>query len=273
MNKAVVVKNVASLMLEPRQDSPVADEVLHGMVLRVGQQENGEWQYAETHYGYQGYIREEAILVDETLSNLWEKKRPYVIIHPFADVLAEPKYASRTLLTLTKGGGLLETGIYEDKWEKVLLPDETVGWIRKGVAAQIERLPIKTQEDLLRSRIVETAMGYMGTQYRWGGKSPLGIDCSGLVSMAYMLNGYLIPRDADIQQQYLRPIERAQAKAGDLFFFPGHVALCIEEDRYIHATGREGWVLVNSFNPQHKDYREDLDKACCGTGTLFGMEV
>jgi beta-lactamase class A len=113
----------------------------------------------------------------------------------------------------------------------------------------------------------------MDTQYRWGGKSHFGIDCSGLSSMAYMMNGLLIPRDGDQQQEYLKSINREEAKPGDLVFFPGHVAVYIGKGQYVHSTGREGYTLINSFNKGHEDYREDLDNIYTGTGTIFGMEV
>ena len=67
---------------------------------------------------------------------------------------------------------------------------------------------------------------YLGAQYRWGGKTPLGIDCSGIVSMAYLLNGVTIYRAAAIKSGFaLHEISLEAAKPGDLLFFPGHVAM------------------------------------------------
>lgn len=271
MDRAVVIKNVAPLRSKPHIESELADEVLHGMILELKNKENEEWYYIRTHYDYCGYIQKHDILIDSEKTKAWQKE-DYIIWKLLADVMAEPQYNSATIAMLTRGGIIERTGIIQDKWEKIGLAEGHFGWIRTGFARKANKLSIVNNEEQLRVNIVNTAMDYLNTQYRWGGKSPLGIDCSGLASIAYFLNGITIPRDADLQKNYLRPIRREDAKTGDLFFFPGHVAVCIGADRYVHATGREGCVLINSFNPDSKEYREDLDKNQTGTGTIFGME-
>ena len=66
---------------------------------------------------------------------------------------------------------------------------------------------------------------YLGTEYRWGGKSGRGIDCSGLVSSAYMQCGVLIYRDARIVEGWpMHQIPFADKKRGDALYFPGHIA-------------------------------------------------
>lgn len=270
--KAIVKKAIGSLKLHPSYDSEVADEVLYGMVVEIDREEDENWLFVKTHYDYKGYMNKQDIIVDDVCAHNWEKSAKHAITHSIVDVMAEPKYGSYSIVTLTKGAILEATGVFEEKWEKVLLADGKEGWIRKGFANKINKLSMEKDEEKLRNNIVKTALEYMNTQYRWGGKSPMGIDCSGLASMSYMCNGYVIPRDADIQQEYLNPIDRKATKPGDLVFFPGHVALCIGDDKYVHATGREGYVLLNSFNPKHQEYREDLDKSCTGAGTLLGMK-
>jgi gamma-D-glutamyl-L-lysine dipeptidyl-peptidase len=272
MESALVLKNVASVNLKPNLNSELADEVLHGMVLEIVDKKDDPWYKIRTQYDYYGYVHKNDLLIDSLEVSKWHKES-YAILRLTVDVMAEAKYASRVVTTLTRGCLIKHTGVFEDKWEKIGLADGSWGWIRAGFASAIEKLSTKTDEEELRKRIVIMALDYIDTQYRWGGKSHFGIDCSGLASMVYMMNGFFIPRDGNQQQEYLKPIDREEAKPGDLFFFPGHVAVCIGEGRYVHATGREGYTLINSFNKGSEDYREDLDKIQTGTGTIFGMEV
>ena len=104
---------------------------------------------------------------------------------------------------------------------------------------------IPLDEEKFRENVVKTAKLYLGTQYRWAGKTPQGIDCSGLCSMAYMLNGVYIYRDASIEEQYpVKEIVSAEEwsedpmkalsklKPGDLIYFKGHIATV----SYTHLT-------------------------------------
>ena len=100
--------------------------------------------------------------------------------------------------------------------------------------------------DKIRSRkdIIETARLYLNTPYLWGGKTPFGIDCSGLSQMVYKINGYNIPRDAKDQVKLgidLGFIE--ESKEGDLAFFDNeegeiiHVGILLKNNYIIHASG------------------------------------
>lgn len=102
------------------------------------------------------------------------------------------------------------------------------------------------EEEVLRKKLTDSAREFLGTQYRWGGKSSQGIDCSGLVFMSYLDHGILLYRDAQILTEYpVKEISREQLKKGDLLFFPGHVAMYLGAEKYIHATGYVKTPLCN----------------------------
>ena len=127
-------------------------------------------------------------------------------------------------------------------------------------------------EEAFRESIVQTAYSYLGTQYRWGGKTACGIDCSGLAFMSYFRNGILIWRDAAIKEGYpVHEIPIEQAKPGDLLFFPGHVAIYLGNGKIIHATGHpeSSCVTVNSLWEGEPGYREDLKNSLCAAGSIF----
>jgi peptidoglycan DL-endopeptidase CwlO len=108
----------------------------------------------------------------------------------------------------------------------------------------------------LGERAVRVAEGYIGVPYVWGGESPSGFDCSGLVQYVYGRLGVALPRTSYAQYAAGRHVTRAQLRPGDLVFFDGagHVGIYAGGGRFIHAphTGTRvqigelsGWYLAN----------------------------
>lgn len=105
-----------------------------------------------------------------------------------------------------------------------------------------------------KEKLIDSALMYLNSPYLWGGRSPFGIDCSGLTQMVYRLQGINLPRDAYQQAEIgttLRYLEKSEA--GDLAFFDDndgniiHVGIIMGNNHIIHASGR---VRIDTIDQQ-----------------------
>jgi len=101
----------------------------------------------------------------------------------------------------------------------------------------------------LGARAVRIAAEEIGAPYRYGGMSPGGFDCSGLVAYVYGRLGVDLPHNAAAQYSYGHPVSRRQLRPGDLVFFHGlgHVGLYIGRGRIIHAPRSGERVEIQSL--------------------------
>ena len=98
--------------------------------------------------------------------------------------------------------------------------------------------------------VVGVAMQYLGVPYVWGGASPGGFDCSGLVMFVYAQMGVSLPHHAADQYNYGTPVSRDQLEPGDLVFFDGlgHVGIYIGGGEFVHAPHTGDVVKISSLN-------------------------
>ena len=90
---------------------------------------------------------------------------------------------------------------------------------------------------------------FLKTKYVWGGKTYKGIDCSAILQLLYYYNNKFYPRDTNDQLKYSKSIiRRKKFKKGDIIFWKGHVAICIDARKLIHAYGPEKKVIIMSIN-------------------------
>ena len=120
----------------------------------------------------------------------------------------------------------------------------------------------------VRKFIIDQALKYFNAPYLWGGRSPLGIDCSGLAQIIYKMGGITIPRDASRQVHCGTALSFVEeAKPGDLAFFDNeegrivHVGIIWEGKKIIHASGKVRIDNVDQFgifNVDTKQYTHQM---------------
>ena len=158
-------------------------------------------------------------------------------------------------LTQLLAGDRVEIHEALDGWVRVTVPDQPSSKDPIGYPGWVLLADLAHDED----SVVEVARGYLDTPYVWGGLSTAGIDCSGLVHMAFRAVGVNTPRDAFDQAEACQPVELGSEQPGDVWFFakggPGtritHVGFVTGPDTMLHApdSGPRRFVVEERLPP------------------------
>lgn len=249
MSFGIADLSIIPMRSEQSERSEMVSQILFGELYEVV--EMGEkWVYVRLlHDGYQGWIDRKMVLLvsDEYADKYWQEP-PIIATEVFNIVLKDGDYGNKLVVS----GSVFP--FFDATTKKMLIGEDTYTLISKMKDVGI---------DSLRDLIIGYALMYYNTPYLWGGRSPYGIDCSGLTQMVYRMAGIDLPRDASLQvaggQDYSFVEE---ALPGDLAFFGDdtgiitHVGIIWEQNRIIHASGR---VRVDKIDHQGI-FNEDLKR-------------
>ncbi|MCL1804081.1 MAG: C40 family peptidase [Eubacteriaceae bacterium] len=267
--KATIKSPIATLYKEKSAMSEAVDECLYGMGAEVINVQ-GEWAYIETFYRYSGYTKLDnlAIGIDMPVAQHCSVVKP-----PMLDIMRDPDVRAQAIVSLPRGSRVVDLGSSSaEGWKKVGLMSGETGYSLEGFFMPLYTGNEDATEEQVRERILAFAKSYLGSQYRWGGKTPGGIDCSGLCSISYLLSGIVIYRDSALVEGFaLKQIDFRDAKPADVIFFDGHVALYLGDGLYIHSTAYHvnPGVVINSFDPKEPSYRQSLHNSILYAGSAF----
>lgn len=171
-----------------------------------------------------------------------------------APVRAEPRDDAEQV-TQALPGEPLDVEEERDQWARIRTAYGYPGWVRTD---SLGPPPGDEWLEPGQGDPVEEARTFLGAPYLWGGMTARGIDCSGLVHMAYRRLGRLVPRDADQQEDAGHAVSEVDLRVGDLVTYGDeettHIAFWIGDGRILHATAREGANAVVE-EPEPDDLR------------------
>ena len=206
----------APLRHEPRPDAPLDSEALKGERVTVYDANAEGWSWGQLEDGYVGWLPSAALATPGS-----PPTHKVAALHTF--VFPGPSIRSPPVEILPFGAKL---NIAEVRDRMAITPPG--GYVP---AAHL-KLIADNEPDF-----VAVAERFVGAPYLWGGKTMLGIDCSGLVQLALSACGIACLRDSDMQERALgAPVDLSELTRGDLIFWPGHVAIARDRHSLVHAN-------------------------------------
>lgn len=270
---AIAAAPLVPIYEQPHQGAVLSDELLGGFCATVLHRQ-GEWLLLNTEYGYSGWAMADRLVLGSQCAERWRASERFCVTAPCVLVQQKPCFSCGSTATLLRGCLVAAAAPPTDNgWQPVATSGGERGFVR---CCHLRRYPLRPalRGQTLRDSILLLAHSYLGCSYRWGGKTPLGLDCSGLVSQCYLCHGITMWRNSTMKPGFaVRPITRELLRPADLIYWPGHIALYCGGNRYIHSNATYGGVTVNSFSPHDDDYRADLADSVIAYGRADGVDT
>ena len=213
--------NFSNIYKKPSKKSEVTSQIIYGEEFKI-LSKNKSWIKIKTLFdNYKGFIIN---------SKYVEKFSPnYKVSSLKAKIYKKPGIKTNSWLPLASKLSVLEQ-------KKNYVQIEKSKWIKK---IDIKKLNHKDKN------FIKIFKKFLNVKYVWGGKTFKGIDCSALLQIFFSYNNSFYPRDTKDQIKYTKKnLKKRKFKKGDIIFWKGHVAMCLNSKQLIHAYGPEKKVII-----------------------------
>ena len=220
--------NIVNVYYKRSIKSALVTQILYGQKLKIIFKYK-EWLKIQLlNDGYKGYITKKKFITKYKPTHKISSLKSIVYRHPKSFT----KYNSKKILPFASKIQILK------KYKNFIMFDNQKWLNVKDIS------PINKKE----KNFIKILNLFKDCKYKWGGKTFNGIDCSALIQIFYQYNNKYYPRDTKDQIKYSKKkLKRKNFKKGDLIFWKGHVAACINSTELIHAYGPKKKVVVMSI--------------------------
>ncbi len=216
-------KSVANIYFKPSPNSEVVSQILYGEKFKILLKRK-KYIKIKTHYdNYIGYIKKDKFLENFKPSHKISKIKSRIFFKKGKRFLSSNHY-------LYYGSGV---SIRNEN--KKYIEFEKNKWIKKSDIKNI---------DHYEKNYIKVFKFFLNTKYLWGGKTCVGIDCSALIQIYFYYNRIFFPRDTKDQIRFCKRKRGKNRLKGDIVFWKGHVGICLNKSRFIHAYGPKKKVLI-----------------------------
>ncbi len=275
--------SVINIRSNPRHSAELGTQGLLGMELKV-LDKKGSWYRVQTPDNYISWVDGggiERMTAAELQS--WNKKNKIIYTENFGFVYEEKNTKSMRVSDISFGG-ILAIKKEHDSFYEAEYPDGRIGFVKKEEAVLYNSWLKNNPSNA--NFIEESAKTMLGVPYLWGGTSPKGNDCSGFTKTVYLMNGFVIPRDASQQITAGKIVDEnlkfEGLEKGDLMFFgtPAkngkkmrvtHVGIWLGNDKgeFIHSASN---VHLSSVNENEKHYDKFNTNRYLGSRRYLGVK-
>ena len=214
-------KPLSNIYKKPNAFSEVTSQILYGEKFKIISK-NKNWIKIKVSFdNYTGYIKNKYYTKDH--------QPTHKIFTLKANIYNKQKNKTKYFLPFA-------SRILMIRENKKFIEFEKNKWIKKNDIKKINHI----EKDYLK-----VLKMFLKIKYLWGGKTYRGIDCSAILQLFFYYNNKFYPRDTKDQIKYSAKKNRSKVfKKGDIIFWKGHVAVCINAQKLIHAYGPEKKVLI-----------------------------